>query len=257
MRIDWLTVGAQWINFLVLMWLLKRFLYRPIIDAMDRRQQNIEAHSEEARLSIEQAEQQARDYREKLTQLEAQRAKLLAEAREEAHRERERLITVAREETQTLSRQWRREFEREKNDLQRQLQHQLGCLSIDTARKALHDLTGQALEQALFENFLERLRDLPDADKRLLTASAGNHIELASSFELSPSLRDRFSNAVRDVLAPALSVRFTSLADSRLGLLLSSPSYTLEWRLEQYFADLSAELDGAFNGTKPFNTDAE
>ena len=35
MLIDWFTVAAQVVNFLVLMWLLKRFLYKPIVYAID------------------------------------------------------------------------------------------------------------------------------------------------------------------------------------------------------------------------------
>ena len=41
MLIDWFTVGAQVVNFLILVWLLKRFLYRPILDAIDAREKRI------------------------------------------------------------------------------------------------------------------------------------------------------------------------------------------------------------------------
>jgi F-type H+-transporting ATPase subunit b len=48
MLIDWFTVGAQLLNFLVLAWLLKRFLYRPILDALDAREQRIAAELADA-----------------------------------------------------------------------------------------------------------------------------------------------------------------------------------------------------------------
>ncbi len=41
MLIDWFTVGAQVVNFAILVWLLKRFLYKPIIDAIDAREKRI------------------------------------------------------------------------------------------------------------------------------------------------------------------------------------------------------------------------
>ena len=41
MSIDWITVAAQVANFLVLVWLLKRFLYRPILDGIDAREAEI------------------------------------------------------------------------------------------------------------------------------------------------------------------------------------------------------------------------
>ena len=41
MLIDWFTVGAQVLNFLILIWLLKRFLYKPILHAIDEREERI------------------------------------------------------------------------------------------------------------------------------------------------------------------------------------------------------------------------
>jgi F-type H+-transporting ATPase subunit b len=48
MSIDWITVAAQIANFLVLIWLLKRFLYRPILDGIDAREAEIKARMQEA-----------------------------------------------------------------------------------------------------------------------------------------------------------------------------------------------------------------
>lgn len=257
MQIDWLTVGAQWVNFLILMWLLRRFLYRPIVQAMDRRQQRIEARSEDARQKVELAERQARDYRDKLKQLETQRAVFLAEAREAANLERVRLIELTRKESLALGRQWRSEFEREKTDLQQQLHRQLSRLILATAHKALQDLTSDTLEHALFENFLTRLQALPDTARHLLAASADGELVLASSFELSEHLRNRVSAAVNQSLTTGLKVRFEALPESRFGLILSSPSYTLEWCLERYFDGILAELDNALGTTKPVKTHVE
>ena len=41
MLIDWFTVGAQALNFLILVWLMKRFLYKPILHAIDAREKRI------------------------------------------------------------------------------------------------------------------------------------------------------------------------------------------------------------------------
>jgi F-type H+-transporting ATPase subunit b len=49
MLIDWFTVVAQVLNFLILVWLLKRFLYRPILNAIDVREKRIAAEVADAR----------------------------------------------------------------------------------------------------------------------------------------------------------------------------------------------------------------
>ncbi|MGA2191158.1 MAG: F0F1 ATP synthase subunit B, partial [Steroidobacteraceae bacterium] len=45
MLIDWFTVGAQALNFIILVWLLKRYLYKPILNAIDAREKRIAAES--------------------------------------------------------------------------------------------------------------------------------------------------------------------------------------------------------------------
>ena len=48
MLIDWFTVGAQALNFLILVWLLKHFLYKPILNAIDAREKRIAAELADA-----------------------------------------------------------------------------------------------------------------------------------------------------------------------------------------------------------------
>lgn len=242
MQIDWLTVGAQWINFLILMWLLQRFLYHPIINAMDKRQHTIDARLEEAAQKTRQAEQDAESYRNKLSELEAHRSVLMAAAREAADTERERLVTEARAEIETLSQQWRQEIEREKAEYKQQLRQDLGSLVAATARRALLDLTSLSLEQALLDNFLTRLQNLPAAEKRLLTESAQGQLTLASSAALDKQTRDRLTTDLGNILDADLSFNFEPLPESSCGLMLIAPAYTLEWRLERYFEELETGL---------------
>ena len=73
MQIDWLTVSAQLINFLVLVWLLKRFLYRPVMDAMQRREQHIAARIGAAEQQEGLADQRERRYRDELRRTSSDR----------------------------------------------------------------------------------------------------------------------------------------------------------------------------------------
>ena len=84
MQIDWLTVAAQIVNFLVLVWLLQRFLYRPITTAMRRREERIETLLAEAREARETAEAEERRLEEKEADLDARADEILAERLAEA-----------------------------------------------------------------------------------------------------------------------------------------------------------------------------
>ncbi len=251
MQIDWFTVGAQWINFLILMWLLHRFLYQPIIRAMDNRQRAIAERTQQAQQKTDQAERLAQEYRDKLAELETQRGKLMLAAREEAANERENLLAQARAESQSLSARWHQEIEREKTEFQTQLSRDLGHLITVIACKAVQDLSGQTWEQALFSHFLERLRQLPEPEKNRLAASAGNVLTLASSFELDEAMR----NALRNALTAKADIRFETMQNSQAGLTLSSSGYSVEWTIEDYFERMDTELENILMLNTPLQHD--
>ena len=81
MKLDWFTVAAQIGNFLLLLWLLKRFLYRPILAAMAARQQRVTAALAEAQAQAEAAEALQRDYLVRQQELSASRESWLTQAR--------------------------------------------------------------------------------------------------------------------------------------------------------------------------------
>lgn len=243
MQIDWLTVGAQWINFLILMWLLRRFLYQPIVQAMDRRQQAITQRNQDAQQKADQAEQLAQDYRNKLTELENQRTELINVAREQAAAERENLLQKARTESQALTARWQQEIEQEKAEFQSQLSRELGRLVTATARKAVQDLSGLEWEQAVFGHFLTHLQQLPTPDKNRLSVSGNDGLTLTSSFALDEAMRSALREALKHVLTADSDIRFEGLPGSQAGLRLSSSGYSVEWTIEQYFAHLDTELE--------------
>src|SRR5471030_2866636 len=92
MLIDWFTVGAQALNFIILVWLLKRFLYKPILNAIDARENRIAAELANAATTRTAAETERVEFQRKSTALDEQRSALLGKAVDEAKAERERLL---------------------------------------------------------------------------------------------------------------------------------------------------------------------
>jgi F-type H+-transporting ATPase subunit b len=97
MLIDWFTVGAQVVNFLILVWLLKRFLYKPILHAIDEREKRIAARNlrTPTREKAE-AEKERDEFQKRNDEFDEQRAELLSKAKGEARAERQRLLEEAR-----------------------------------------------------------------------------------------------------------------------------------------------------------------
>jgi F-type H+-transporting ATPase subunit b len=92
MLIDWFTVGAQVINFLILVWLLKRFLYHPILNALDAREERIAKELADADAKKTEAQKERDEFQHKNEEFDQQRADILSKATEEAKVERRRLL---------------------------------------------------------------------------------------------------------------------------------------------------------------------
>ena len=84
MLIDWFTVGAQAVNFLVLIWLMKRYLYKPILQAIDAREQRIAAELADADARKAEAKKERDEFEHKNETFAKQRAELLSKASDEA-----------------------------------------------------------------------------------------------------------------------------------------------------------------------------
>ena len=103
MLIDWFTVGAQALNFIVLVWLLKRFLYKPILNAIDAREKRIATELADADAKKAEAQRERDEFQHKNEAFDQQRAALLSKATQEANAERQRLLGEAREAADALS----------------------------------------------------------------------------------------------------------------------------------------------------------
>ena len=103
MLIDWFTVAAQALNFLILVWLMKRFLYKPILNAIDEREKRIAAELANADAKKAEAQKEHDEFQHKNTEFDQQRAALLSKATGEAQAERQRLLDEARKAADALS----------------------------------------------------------------------------------------------------------------------------------------------------------
>ncbi len=102
MLINWFTVIAQAINFLILVWLLKRFLYKPILQAIDEREKGIATQLADAEAKKAEAQKERDDFQHKNEAFDHERAALLKKATDEANAERQRLLDEARKDADAL-----------------------------------------------------------------------------------------------------------------------------------------------------------
>ena len=171
MLIDWFTVLAQVVNFLILVWLLKRFLYRPILNAIDAREKRIAAELADADAKKVEAQKERDEFQHKNEEFDQQRAALLSKATDEAKAERQRLLDEARKAADALSAKRQETLRNEARNLNQAISRRARQEVFAIARKALTDLATTSLEERLGEVFTRRLREMDGKAKESLGES--------------------------------------------------------------------------------------
>src|ERR1700738_2056964 len=171
MLIDWFTVVAQAVNFLILVWLLRRFLYRPVLAAIEAREKKVAAQLADAAARQGQAQKEGDDFRRQSVALDQQREQLLRTATDEANAERQRLLDAARKDADTLRSKLSDAVTNEREMLNQQIVTRTQEEVFAIARKTLADLAGTSLEERMTEVFIDRLRQMSD-ERQMAPAAA-------------------------------------------------------------------------------------
>ncbi len=246
MQIDWFTLIAQTINFLVLLWLLKRFLFNRIVRAMQERKEKVAAEFDKADEKKREAEKEREKYRSELDKIDDKREEILEEAREEADRIRKEAREKARREAERMRSEWLGSLEAEKEDFKRTLRRKSGREVLALTRDALRNLAGADLQDRVIDAFVARLDDMSGVEKDKLRGQGDSgkpKVRVRSSFELS----DDQSAGVEKALAGALDTKdldFEIETDEKLviGLQVDIEGQRLGWSV----ADLIDDMEEMF-----------
>ncbi|KPK02181.1 MAG: hypothetical protein AMK71_03250 [Nitrospira bacterium SG8_35_4] len=243
--IDWFTVSAQIINFLILVFLLKRFLYGPIIRAMDKREEAIAGRLNEAGQKREQAQKEIERYIEKNEDLDSQRADMLAAAKEAAEQQKKELIDMARKEIDDIKARWREAVSQEKEaflgNLRNRMAHELYAL----ARKVCSDLADMSLEEHMTAMFLKKMSALEQEELDTIKTKlkdSGEGITVSTSFALPEQKLEAISQTVRRITGLDVPPKFVQSKDILCGIELRAHGYTLGWNLDAYLTSLEKEF---------------
>jgi len=248
-RIDWLTVGAQLVNFLLIVYLLKRLLYRPVLDAMSRRERRVADRLREAEARERDAEASSRQFQKQSSDLERDKARLLEQARADADKERRAQLEQARADVDEQRARWRAQLEQEWADAQDRFRIVLAGAITDAARRALADLADADLETAMARAFRRHLAEVSADDRRAL-GSTQDVAEIATAFEPGPDLKREIADAVREAFGPR-DVRFVRAASVIGGIEVRVGGWQLSWTLAEHVRGLEDRLSEALLAAGP------
>jgi F-type H+-transporting ATPase subunit b len=244
MLLDTFTVIAQLINFLILVWLLKRFLYAPLLDAIDKREQRLRDRQQEAL----NREQQASALEEQLTaereELARNRQQRLDEARQDAEALKQRLADEVRREVDNKRQLWHQQLCAEQEAESHRISQHIEQELLSSLHRMLLQLADRSLEQQSLRAFLTKLEQLDDATRQSLTAAlsaASSPPRLVTAHPLPPEEQQALQHQLTQLLA-CDSITFETDADLLCGAELLTDGHKISWTLASQLEDLSDHL---------------
>jgi F-type H+-transporting ATPase subunit b len=250
MLINWFTVGAQAVNFLILVWLLKRFLYKPILHAIDERERGIATQLADAEAKKAEAKKDRDDFQHKNEAFDKERAGLLKKATDDANTERQRLIAEATKDADALRTKRKEALQVEQRNLGTEIVRWTRKEVFDITRKTLADLSGASLEERMSDVFVGRLHALagPAKDQMVAAFKTSNHtVSVHSAFDLPSAQQKSIETAIKETFAPEAHVQFETAPELVCGIELSTNGHKVAWSIADYLATLEKSADELLN----------
>jgi F-type H+-transporting ATPase subunit b len=241
MLIDWFTVAAQALNFLILVWLMKRYLYKPILDAIDAREKLVAAELADAAAKKAEAQKDRDEFQHKNLEFEQQRAALLSKATDEARVESLRLLDEARKAADALSAKRGEALTNELQTLSQAISHRTRDEVFAITRKTLTDLATVSLEERIGEVFTRRLHSVDGKDKECLAEAlktASDPALIRSTFDLPAGQRAAIQNALNETFSLDVHLRFETAPDLIAGIELITNGQKVAWSISDYLASM-------------------
>jgi len=242
MLINWFTIAAQIVNFLVLVWLLKHFLYGRILNLIDSREKKIVAGLAEAAAKEQEAGQNLARYQAQLAEFERQQEAMLADAKREAEERRQELLQAAREQVHTLQAKWQEDLERERNTFLTELRGRAATEMITITQRVVADLACLDVQQCAVQVFLDKIRLLEnDAWKNI----AQGDMLLRSAYDLPEDTRAEIQQIIEERLHTPVSLRFERAPEMGLGVELRGNGRRIGWNSSSYLEAMEQDLKTA------------
>ncbi|MBA3937218.1 MAG: F0F1 ATP synthase subunit delta [Planctomycetes bacterium] len=246
MLIDWFTVGAQALNFIVLVWLLKHFLYKRVLAAIDARELLIAGKLAGADAKMVEADKERDDFHHKNADLDQRRAALMSGMEADAKAERLRLLDEARKAADALSATRQESIRVDAQNLNLAIGQRIQQEVFAVARRALKDLSTANLEHSVADLFMRRVREMDGNRKQQLAEAlktSTGPATLRSAFALTTDQRAAMQQALNETLSADIRIDFQVAPDLIGGIEFVVNGQKVSWNIAEYLTSLQGSVD--------------
>lgn len=243
MEINWFTVIAQIINFLILVWLLKRFLYKPVLNAIDEREKKIAGQLSDAEAKKTSAQKERDEFEQKNKTFDNERAEKMNEMQEEIGGEKQRLFEEVRNESNALRSKYEDSMKQQEQDITDTLKRKTKEEVFAIAGKALADIADVSIEEQAIKVFIRKIRKLSEDAKTTLKQAfkdGSKEFTIKSAFELSS--KPELEKVIEEIIGQKTDFKYHVQPQLLSGIEIDTGSYQLSWNIESYLGSLKESI---------------
>jgi F-type H+-transporting ATPase subunit b len=243
MQINWFTVIAQILNFLVLVWLMKRYLYKPILSTIDDREKKIAGQLADAKTKKDEAKAEQDEFNKKNEVFDQQKKEMMDKATAEAGAQSQKLLAEAKNNAKTLQDKLEKAAKDQQADLGQQMEQKTGQEVFAITKKVLADLADVNVDEQSVNVFIKRISAIKEVEKdEFKKALHLGPILVQSAFGLSEKQQNEIKNAVGKMLGTVPSFEFKTSAVLIGGIELTTNGYKLGWSIASYVNSFEKSL---------------
>lgn len=243
MELDWTTFALEVLNFLILVWLLQRFLYRPVRAVIERRRASIAADIQRAETARSEAETLQQSYERRQADWARERVAAQAALDQELAAERERRLSELRGALEAERQKASVLAEREQQAARARVAGEARALGASFASRLLSRVAGPELTARLLDMAVEDLAALP-AERPQALAAAGGAVAVLSAHPLPAQARALLEQALTPLLGKAATFSYDVDPELLAGLRVEVGSWRLAASLRDELAFFSEDRHG-------------
>ncbi|MDR1494758.1 MAG: hypothetical protein LBI29_01835 [Rickettsiales bacterium] len=242
MNIDTFTLVTQILNFLLLLFILKRFLYRPVAKIIHDRQEYVRSTIETAEDRLREAESKKEAYQAELNSINDQKKVQMDHIAGEMVEYRAIQMGKIREEMEAKRTEFLKHLDGEKDALLDSVVASI-CLNMgDFLMDVFASLTSNSFENSTLNRFLDEIGNLPNESIERINKSSGGVLVFISSFELNAAQKTLAEKAFRKKCISYETLVFQTDKEIGLGNRIVAGSLTINSNIRDIVDQFRAKL---------------
>lgn len=226
MLINWFVVASEIVNFIIVILVLKFFLYRPILEKIKQHQKKVADELKEAAEKQRQAHELLSQVEKQKKEFDQQSALRKKKMKEEIDHLHDQLMERAKKEVDHTKEEWSEDFKRDQQEAYREYKKRMVQELFSIVRKSIESLSHLQLEEAIISSFLSQLKEMPKEA----------HLQVKTALDIPEALRQKIKNTLKQ------DVEFVHDPALIAGIALYIEGKKISWNVEDYLNTLQKPL---------------